>query len=223
MGNIFRQNLRDSIEACVKKATNASLVEHSGLAGEIRELLISNILNDILPQGFKIGTGKVSDSSGNLSSQCDIIIYNNAVFPPVLFSEKKGIFPIESVAYIIEVKTTLNATELKTTQKKYDKIKKELTCDLPYVLFAFNSDLSNRDADWKRIKKHIEKHDRDSINIFCIVDRLYAFLSNGKWEAYPTDSDFSETISLIIGILNTLMNWNQKRYVTVPGEYFGKK
>ena len=216
---IFKETLQNRITNCINEAKTIININHQGMAGEVREILISKVLKELLPDGFSIGTGKVADANGNLSKQSDIIIYNKFHFPPILYDESKGIFPIESVAYVIEVKTTLNATEIKTTMEKADCLANLSGTKPHFILFAFNSDLKDGDGDYKRMMKYVENNN-PTLNIWCIVERLYGFYNNSGWQVYREARDHVEVIGLIIGILNTLLNWAPRKTNINPGNYF---
>jgi hypothetical protein len=62
-----------------------------------------------MPAHFGIGSGIVVSSSGQQSRQTDVIIYDGRPLPPVLLAGDRGIFPIDSVLAVIEVKSTLVA------------------------------------------------------------------------------------------------------------------
>jgi len=82
------------------------------MAGTLRELFVAKLMAPCCPQVFCLGKGKVIDRTGKLSSETDVVIYNKSRFSPLLFDEITGIFPVESVTYAIEVKTTVTATEI---------------------------------------------------------------------------------------------------------------
>lgn len=217
--SLFQEVLKQNIDNCIAQAKIAHLTEHSGLCGELREILISNVLNSLLPDGFGIGTGKIADCKGNLSSQTDIIIYNKSKFPPILF-EKVGFFPIESVVYAIEVKSTLNLTELNSTIRKADLLKNLYGRKPHYILFAFNSDLKDQKSDLNRMNRTLSVKD-PALNIYCITGRLYGYFGQEKWNHYGYTEDHYEIVSMIIGILNTLLTWQHEHGSITPGHYFG--
>lgn len=57
------------------------------------------------------------NNQGHESKQNDLIIYDNRLLPPFLFSGECNIFPIESVVATIEVKSFLNLQALMNTEK----------------------------------------------------------------------------------------------------------
>lgn len=82
---------------------------HWGEDGSFKEILLINHLKKVLPSNVSVGTGFVRNGR-ELTSQIDIIIYNNSI--PTLFSEGDFVIVLpESVLGIIEVKSKLNADE----------------------------------------------------------------------------------------------------------------
>src|SRR4051794_20149462 len=98
---IFRQHATDLIRHAVDKAQSAVNMDHAGLRGLMREIAADELLTPFLPSDFRIGSGKITDAQGLLSSQTDLIIYNPRLLPPVLFKQngREGTFPIEACFY----------------------------------------------------------------------------------------------------------------------------
>jgi hypothetical protein len=55
----------------------ARLMPHHGERGRIAEEIIKSVLTRTLPKRFSIGTGVVFSAGGQISSQTDIVIYDN--------------------------------------------------------------------------------------------------------------------------------------------------
>jgi hypothetical protein len=217
--SILSNNLIKQIENCINKADLGNETEHSGLSGDIREIFLAEIIKPILPQGFEVGTGKIIDRKGNLSSQTDIIIYNSKRFPPLMFDIEKGIFPIDSVYYSIEVKTTVNATELKDSIKKASVLRK-LEGEQPhFVLFGFSTDVTTAASDLSRIQKYQDKYERPPINIYCNIGQGYCYYINDSWKIYDSCEKYAEVVGLVVGIVNTLVNSPAKATNFDPGMY----
>jgi hypothetical protein len=84
-------------------------IEHNGEKGHLNETHFRAILRRFLPKRFGIATGFiVSTNGGQLSPQCDIIIYDAINNAPLYESEAFSVFPIEMVYAVIEVKTNLS-------------------------------------------------------------------------------------------------------------------
>ncbi len=111
-----------------------SILEHKGEKGAELETLIKNILRGFLPARFSLGKGFVFDSEGNKSKQCDIIIYDNHQNPKILSLEQNGLFPVELVYGVVEVKGYFGKKEIKDS---IDKIKsvKNLVSKSPKIAF----------------------------------------------------------------------------------------
>ena len=141
---------------------------HSGENGRNKEDILLNFLRSHLPQRYSIGTGFIFDTNNEKSNQNDLIIYDsfwsNMLFP----DNVSQMFPIESVYGIIEVKSTLNQTELRSTIQKAKKIKKMPAKGISreignsgfkeplYSIFAYDSiDLAN-------LKSQLEEEYKDT-------------------------------------------------------------
>jgi len=82
--------------------------------GAAREALAATIIEPWFGPSLRVGTGFAIDSYGNTSPQCDTVLYWPDVQPSIAMGgiSGPGLFPIESVASIIEVKSTLTKTDL---------------------------------------------------------------------------------------------------------------
>jgi hypothetical protein len=103
-----------SVQIAVARAQACSTVGHNGLKGTLREIVVADLLRPLLPADVGIGTGQIIAHNGRTSRQHDVIIYDRSILPPILFDGGTGLFPVESVAYAIEIKSTLNAGELQS-------------------------------------------------------------------------------------------------------------
>lgn len=93
--NILRSRFVDAVDTAIKDAITAADVNHTGLIGKFREIVLSKLLEPVLPPEVKIGTGKLTDIKGILSDQIDVVLYSPGILPPSLYSKKEGIFPVE--------------------------------------------------------------------------------------------------------------------------------
>lgn len=91
----------------------AKLMPHKGERGRIAEEIIKNVLAKVLPKRFSIGTGVIFAADGQVSSQTDIVIYDNFYNSPILSEFGPCMFPVETVFATIEVKSELNKRELR--------------------------------------------------------------------------------------------------------------
>ena len=91
----------------------ADLIGHGGEKGRVVEGLVVELLESFLPKRFSIGSGIIVTSSGQVSSQTDIVIYDNFHNAPIKMHHGFSVFPIESVYATIEVKSTLDDDKFK--------------------------------------------------------------------------------------------------------------
>ena len=87
-------------------------VSHSGLKGALREVVVRDLLEPLLPPEYIIGSGQIISAYSQASGQTDIVVCDRRVLPPLLFDRVQGVFPIEAVVATIEVKSRLTSTEL---------------------------------------------------------------------------------------------------------------
>jgi hypothetical protein len=107
--------LRDMVIGATKNMIQlyetSRTISHEGEKGMFREFFIAQLIRPLLPQQYGIGTGIIIDAYGNQSKQSDIIIYDRRLLPPIFASESRGIFPIDSVLIVLEVKSKIAASD----------------------------------------------------------------------------------------------------------------
>lgn len=205
----------------MKEAKDAAAIKHHGIVGRIKEILISDIFDPLIPSGFEIGTGKICDSNGNQSGETDLIIYNRGILPPIMHGKREGIFPIEACFYSIEVKSKASASEIKDA---INKVKKLLSLDNVSIVpafFAFDSDLADSGlSELKRYAKYDSNWEQDPIlRAICVVGKGYWYydLKSHVWKEYPATKVYDEVIGLVSGIINTLSSYQTRQ--TMLGQY----
>ncbi|GFZ76727.1 hypothetical protein GCM10011531_02510 [Aquaticitalea lipolytica] len=90
-----------------------SEINHTNEKGSFREFFISELIEPLLPNSYGIGSGIIVDNKGNQSTQLDIIIFDKRIMRPILSSGSSGVFPIDSVLAILEIKSKITSTEYK--------------------------------------------------------------------------------------------------------------
>lgn len=197
MNELYRNLLDINIAQALSAATAIKQFDHPGLVGKLRESFISNVIRPFLPSNIGVGTGKIiSAYDKNPSEEQDIIIFEKGIMPPILLDESIGLFPIESVLYVIEVKSKLSVNELKRTHKnattlsnlkhlqgKFDKNGKPIPYkegsikSLNYCLFAYES-TTQQDESIRYDK--IRKTEIAAIRMICVANK-------GFWALNPND------------------------------------
>jgi hypothetical protein len=191
---------------------------HRGLEGEIREIATRDCIEPFLTQSYQCGTGKVIDSFQNISDQMDLIVYHRKVAPPILVNRDLGLYPVECVRYVFEVKTKLTASEVRDANKKFRSIGN--LCSYPRknkdgslasgprpstVLFAFSSDMSGSEID--RYLKHTDD-EHPPCTVLCVLGKGYWFYDRDRgWHGREVAAGlpaYTEFCMFITGFMNTL-------------------
>ncbi|MCP4178793.1 MAG: hypothetical protein GY756_13595 [bacterium] len=97
---------------------------HAGEYGLFRERAVIELLRLFTPQKFGIGTGFVITDQGDISTQCDIVVYDLTKTPNIVTDSHQSFFPIETVVAVGEVKSDIKSkNELNNHLEKLAKIK----------------------------------------------------------------------------------------------------
>jgi len=158
-------DLRDSFE-------NNKYVTHNGIKGGLNENELRQIILQVIPSKYKITRGVIQNPNGDQSNETDLIIYDDEIIPPFIKDEISFV-PVEAVKYIIESKTTLNSTEIKTTIEKFNNHKK-IGYTSPTIIFSFSSDAAlNELARYKKYDANF--FTSPAATVLCISGKGYYF------------------------------------------------
>jgi len=97
-------------------------ISHPGEKGAAREDVLIEFLRDYLPDRIGVSSGFVVDHEGNVSPQCDVILFDKQSAPVFKISDTVRLLPAETVFETIEVKSSLDARELDDATSKFEKI-----------------------------------------------------------------------------------------------------
>ena len=208
--------LRADAAHTIAVAECEAAIQHPGLRGRLREILISNLLAPWLPPFCKCATGMIIESKNKSrkATQDDILVIDPSLAPPVFAGADgpEGVFLFNSVLLRIEVKSTINRKGLsdfidassEVAKMQFDKqpeCKTKFT--KPYsILVAFKSDTSSEDWDYEfhRFCK-VAKNKRcpptlsGFVSAICVVDKGFWFLKSfgeTKRSWCRLDSDIKE-------------------------------
>jgi hypothetical protein len=208
-------------------------LNHHGLEGQIRELAAKECIEPFLTQSYSCGTGKVIDTSQLISGQMDLIVYHRKVAPPILVNRDLGLFPVECVRYVIEVKSTITANEIRDTNKKFQSIANlksfpridangnKTYGTLPTtVLLAFSSDIAGSEID--RYRKYTDGP--PPCVVICVLGKGYWFYDHATkaWHGQETTNAipaYVEFSMFITGLMNTLASEETSIRPFLPGAY----
>lgn len=222
---VFQDIFKLEIEKMIKEANYIEPLAHKGVKGTIRELGLGNLLSKFLPSYLEVGNGQIHNSIGIQSHETDLIIYNKDKLPAILFDNSLGIFPIESLVYSMEIKTTSTSTEVKTSITKFKSLMK--VCEynkitIQHVYFAYASNLTKK----SELERYFELDNKlePSITVICVVGDGYYFYTKGQiqikntlytlieWVGVKAEQNY-EVLCFIGGILNTVREYNIGNYI----------
>lgn len=147
-------------------------ITHQGIKGGLNEIGLSLLMKDIIPQKYKIVRGLIENSKGQQSNETDIIIYDDEILPPYV-KDDLAFIPVEAVKYVFEVKSKLNATELKTTIDKFKNLHL-IGGKSPTVLFSFSTDLIGNELS-RYCKYDDNFYINPAISVLCIANKSYYY------------------------------------------------
>jgi hypothetical protein len=110
--NLLRQIFLDRAVLLLSRIENAGKIPHDLTVGEIREAAIIDSLRDLIPSGFDVCSGFVTDALGTISPQIDILLYRQDTLSPIFLHGESAILPFELFRMGIEVKSDLNSEGL---------------------------------------------------------------------------------------------------------------
>jgi hypothetical protein len=216
---LMRLKFRTVLVGAMAEARFAGELEHPGMVGTAREVLVEKMLRPVMPPDVHFGTGKLVDCSGAFSLRTDVILYSPHIMPPALYDARMGLFPVESCLYAIEVKSCLTKEELDkavAAALAIDKLALLPTHDFSaanaparatakpiLALFAFRSDLVSDPA--KEIERYrtADASPSPAFKAICVVGRGYWYWRDG-WRCFSASADFGEVMSFLAGISNTI-------------------
>ncbi|RYY74602.1 MAG: hypothetical protein EOO52_13640 [Gammaproteobacteria bacterium] len=146
--NVLERWTSDISNVIREESRYARSISHSTESGRERELIISNVLDRVLPKSCSVGTGILVNASGKVSKQMDIVISRNDA--PVLRHKASNLYFCETVLATIEVKTMLSKMEFSNA---LDNCR-----SLPFPLFY------NDFSESAEIKRHKDEYGEQS---FC--------------------------------------------------------
>ncbi|MBN1188006.1 MAG: hypothetical protein JXB49_37370 [Bacteroidales bacterium] len=131
---LIQQYATAIISGFYEKVKSLSRLDHKLTKGELIELFVTEVLSLFLTEQFGIGTGIIINQAGKQSNQNDIIIYDKRILPPFIKQKNIGVYPVESVLGVIEVKSKLTKTAITETENKFMYLRNNI-CSREYNLY----------------------------------------------------------------------------------------
>lgn len=150
-------------EELVLAFNKSKLATHTVANGSSKEKSVINKLKDILPKGIDVGKGFVYDSFGNVSNQCDIVIYEKdfCIKLSLNSDDENCYYNCESVIAVGEIKSCIASKELLDCCKKFINLNK--------------------------LKRYVNNHNRSSNRQYMSKMALSHSFNNDELERTPFD------------------------------------
>lgn len=143
---------------------NTRKLIHPGEFGGLRESLVRDLLKNFLPEAYGVSHGFVVAPGGEVSNQCDVVIYSRQFTPIIHTAEQQRFFPVESVVAVGEVKSVADSSVLRDALTKLVRVKE------------MRSQLKNAATAWSTFKDvgSYQPHDLllDQIGTFIIAEHI---------------------------------------------------
>ncbi|ULN65329.1 hypothetical protein MID13_05860 [Vibrio gigantis] len=181
---------------------------HNGEFGTYRETIVRDFLRFVVPSAYEISTGFVISSLDDISTQCDIIIYDANMTPIFEGADKQRFFPVETVHAIGEVKSTLNKSQFKGAINKLarNKALSERLHNPPSILKKVNG------LPYNPIEHHM-----DLIPSFLICQKLAFDIDKLSFnELYDDDIEYRHRHNFILSIEDGLFAYFDEERNTYP-------
>jgi len=158
--------------------TQAKKLRHSLEFGLYREIICKDFIKFIIPSRLSIDDGfLLSVKDNNISTQCDIVIYDPTHTPLFETGKKQRFFPVETVVGIGEVKSTLSKNNLKEAINKLARMKKmRRDNDTPSIIRRYtNNEFDNYSHPWDQIFSFLicQSLSFDFSNLVAEFNQLY--------------------------------------------------
>lgn len=113
--------LQEQMQASLK--VNREFIGHPGSKGDATEQHWIEFLRNYLPDRYKVDKAIVIDSTGSISEQMDVVIYD-AIYTPFIFNQDGFMYiPAESVYAVFEVKQDVKGY-IEYAAKKVESVRK---------------------------------------------------------------------------------------------------
>lgn len=100
------------------------VIDHPGAKGAATEADWLRILQQHLPERYRVDRAMVIDADGAVSDYIDIVIYDRLYCPVIFARNREQYIPAESVYAVFEVKQTINAEHVRYAGDKAASVRK---------------------------------------------------------------------------------------------------
>jgi hypothetical protein len=160
----FRQGFANTSRQLFFRSDGSPI--HNGEFGSYREELARTLVAQFAPERMAVDTGFVVTSSGAVSTQCDLVVYDRTATPMIRNASNQRFFPVESVCGVGEVKSVLTLGAAKEALRKLAATK-SLRDVLHEPFYVYRNKGSQDDGQYRP-----ETDEKDQIVTFLICEKF---------------------------------------------------
>lgn len=236
---LFRDYMLAQMAGAIGKFHATLAIQHNGVKGSAREALAESIIRPWFGPSVEIGSGIVIDSANQNSLQCDNVLYWPDVQPATVLGGYKGpcLFPVEGVASVVEVKSSLTTTELDSALHNLKSSCRNLEfCSgtamdktgfkPPHIIthpFACILAFSSNVAIETLIKKLKTEQSWDVVCVLGSNGGLYARLKTGQLAHFETDTDEKRLLEFSVMLRDNIQDIRASRGTPSLGSYVAER
>jgi hypothetical protein len=228
---VFKQVLQAAEDQLILSSRSATPYKHRGIRGAERARALQKIVDGHLPTVFSTSKGEVIDYRDNRTGEIDFCIFDSSTASPIHASGDNSLIPAEALYAVVEVKSTLTQNELDKCFVAAEKIRalqpfKESflgaqesatsasKCRCMYVVFAFQSNLSN--TGWaKKEFRRLETAAAKANGTLGLIDQVIVMnrgiIRPEACKAITQDSAKGLFLEFYVGLMNFLMRERRRR------------
>jgi hypothetical protein len=218
--NPIQKLLQSEINCLIERSKGFNAVQHNVTKGSLRETLLINFFEKLIPNALSISSGIICDCSGKSSTQTDFIVYDPKILPNLILDKNLAVIPVESVHLVAEIKTSLTIKDLKQVENsravlnslKIATVPHLIDFKIPSIIIAFDCRISQ-----KTLQEWMDKQN-DVISI-CVIGKFCLSKMNLGTQIFKPDNTLPkhwETLNFSLQMFESLSKSLNERINIIP-------
>jgi hypothetical protein len=223
----IKEDSSSIVKALIERSCALHDLIHTPTKGQLRQLLVSNLLRPFMTSQFDIGSGIIVNQRGDQSKETDVIIYDNRIVPPFMKEAggTLGAYPAESVIATIEVKSRLGTKEVLEAERSAKQLHEvvyhcdaSIYHDLQFfrplcALIGFYGDGETVLCERESGESWLGKENIMYLTAVCLIRKFSWICVKGAWAFEPgNDETNEETKRFVAVLLDNVRTKSEERY-----------
>lgn len=224
--NLIRKIVQAKIDSIITLSEDIKGVNHNPSIGAVRESYLIQFFNELIPNSVSITSGFITDATGKISPQLDLIVTKKSSLPLFKLKDEVSVVPIESVILVAEIKSNLTTTDLQQIESQVSCITSmTLTGEhgnenfiVPNIILAYETNIKKETLiDWM---------DKNGNTASCCTIKNDTFVKDGKTKVFDNFAHdikhhgvlaFVATFHEMLNYLNTKRDYKPNMNVYLTG------